>query len=150
MNVDLEDEASFECEISNFSDFTSILVLKNDKTWINQSSNDVNVDCWCHVPDNTIATCTVHVTTSKPSRGLQYKLCVGYNGSVINRSPPLCSNSIAVSYGMSFRVLVYSQGYKCDILFSNMYYFIIFIIIIICLRFDLSETRQILFYYINF
>ena len=131
MNVDLEDEASFECEISNFSDFTSALVLKNDRTWINQSTNDISIDCWHHVPDNTIATCTVRVTTSKPSRGLQYKLCVGYNGSVIHRSPPLCSDNIAVSYGTSLRVVVYSQGYKYYILFSSMYYFIIIIITII-------------------
>ena len=101
----------FTCRVTNYSEYTEVVVVENNQTLFNKSTNEVSFGCWPNVPDPSIATCTVNVSTSLYSGKLHYKLCVGYNSSVPHKTKLQCSHDIIVSsiesYGKGIWMYMY-------------------------------------------
>ena len=112
VDVGIASQARFECQVSNYSDFTEVFVVKDNRTWFNHSTEEISINCWWHIPDSSIATCAIHLSTSLPSKSIFYSLCVGYNSTVAHRTSPHCSDSIAVNYGICL-LFVTNQELTC-------------------------------------
>ena len=97
VKVDHSKHAEFVCQVSNFSDYTEVIVVENDKTRFNKPTQQLSFYCEADVPDPSSATCTVIISTSHLSGKLEYKLCVGYNSSVLLKTLPQCSDEVTVT-----------------------------------------------------
>ena len=107
LNIGQNGKTTFECQLSNYSDFTEVVVIRNDRTMFNQSTKELSFECWHHNPDTTQATCTVSISTSRHSGKMQYKLCVGYNSSVAHNTALQCSDDITVNIGIYMYIYIY-------------------------------------------
>lgn len=98
--------AKFVCRISNYSEYDEVVVVENDRILFNKSTKGLHFGCWPNVPDPSIATCTVNVSTSGKA---SYKLCVGYNSSVLHKTKLQCSRDIIItsiqSYGKDINLI---------------------------------------------
>ena len=105
-----KESTEFRCRISNYSQYIEVVVVENNQTLFNKSTNEVSFSCRPNVPDPSMATCTVNVSTSLYTGKLHYKLCVGYNSSVPHKTKFQCSHDIVVSstegYGKEIEVYI--------------------------------------------
>ena len=90
--------AEFVCQISNYSDYAKVVVVENNRV-VNKSSKQLSFGCQVDVTDSSSATCTVNILASRQSGKLQYKLCVGYNSTVLHKTTlrDQCSDDITVT-----------------------------------------------------
>ena len=88
----------FVCNVSNYSDYTEVVVVENDHIVLNKSTKQLSFGCQANVPDTSLATCTVNISISHHPGSLKYKLCVGYNSLVLHNKTPLqCSDDVTVN-----------------------------------------------------
>lgn len=99
VRTDQNGQAQFMCHLSNYSEYVEAVVVKDNRTVYNISTEEIGFTCWPNHPVNPgspLGTCTVNISTSLHSGSLQYKVCVGLNASVEHRTGFHCSGDIAV------------------------------------------------------
>jgi hypothetical protein len=97
LQVAANKRAEFVCHISNYSDYTKVVVVENNQIQFNKSTEQLSVGCQATIPDISLAMCTVHVSTSHHFGKMEYRLCVGYNSSVPHKTALHCSSGITVT-----------------------------------------------------
>ena len=85
----------FHCHLSNYSDYVHVVVMEKNGREYNESTEGVTFGCEAQVSDRSLATCTVSIFSSGHSGKTQFRLCAGYNSSVVTHTTQLqCSEDI--------------------------------------------------------
>ena len=98
LKTDSKGHAGFQCQLSNYSDYVQVVVVEDDRTEYNESTQGVLFGCEAHAQDRSQATCTVSISSSLHSGKRDYQLCAGYNDSVVHQTPLQCSDTITVTF----------------------------------------------------